>query len=522
LNKQLKQKVLESLSAVLPVTAIVLLLSVSIVSMDIATLALFLIGSLLLILGMGLFSLGAELAMIPLGEKAGKQLISFNKVPFIMLCCFLIGAFITIAEPNVQVLAEKTPSINNWVLILSVSFGIGIFLVFSLIRSIFDIALYKFLFVAYGIVFVLCYLVPEAFVVLAFDSGGVATGPITIPFIMALGIGLSRIGKRFGKGEGDGFGMIALSAVGPIIAILVLGLIYGDSTKEYVPKEIITPPDSKELGMQFINELPKYMYDVMMALVPIVVFFIIFQIFFFKLRKRQLIKIIVGIIYTFFGLVLFLTGANVGFMPAGTYIGSELAKLDHNIVIVPISMIIGYFIIRAEPAVPVLNQQVEETTNGTISKSTMMNGISIGMALSVGLSVLRILYDIPAIWFILSGYLIALLLSFVVPKKFTSIAFDSGCVASGVMASTFLLPFTIGACEAVSGDVLTNAFGIIGMVTMTPIIIIQFIGVIYRIKTRKHDKIHKHHFHIHEHKATETALGNEIEIIQFDSEVEKE
>jgi len=316
----------------------------------------------------------------------------------------------------------------------------------------------------------------------AFDSGGVTTGPMTVPFIMALGLGLAALGKSRQSGE-DSFGMIALCSVGPILAVLVLGLTYRAEGGSYEPFVIPEINSTRELGLQFGAAFPAYMKEVLGALLPIMIFFLVFQMLFLRLRKKQLGKLLVGLLYTFGGLTLFLTGVNVGFMPVGHFLGAELAGLSYRWVLVPLGMVIGYFIVKAEPAVLVLNKQVEDITSGAIPQRMMMAGLSMGMALSVGLSMLRVLTGLPLLALLLPGYALALGLSFVVPPIFTAIAFDSGGVASGPMTATFLLPLAMGACEAVQGNMLQDAFGIVAMVAMTPLMMIQLIGLIYRIKT---------------------------------------
>lgn len=322
---------------------------------------------------------------------------------------------------------------------------------------------------------------------MSIDSGGVTTGPMTVPFIMALGIGISSI-RSDNRAEDDSFGLIALSSIGPILSVLVLGLIYHPESTEYVAEVVPEIGNSVELWSVFIRGLPKYMEEMAISLLPIIVFFIIFQLIFRKMKKRMLIKIVIGMIYTYVGLVLFLTGVNVGFMPAGSYLGQVIAGNPFKWVIVPISMLIGYFIVLAEPAVMVLTHQVEEITSGTITAGAMSLSLSIGVGVSLGLAMIRVLTGISIFWFLIPGYAVALILSFFVPKIFTAIAFDSGGVASGPMTATFLLSFAIGACMSVGGNIVTDAFGIVAMVAMTPLITIQILGLVYQIRSRHSEK----------------------------------
>lgn len=487
MNQKLKEKIAESLSSVLPVTCIVLILGITITPIPLDPLMLFLAGAAFLIVGMGFFTLGVDMAMMPIGEKVGSQLAKAKRLPIIILACIVMGAVVTVAEPDLQVLAGQTPAVPDMVLILTVAAGVGLFLAVAFLRSLFGWSLSHILMVCYLILFILAFYIPGDFLAVAFDSGGVTTGPVTVPFIMALGMGLSSIGQGKNK-DSDSFGLVALCSIGPILAVMILGLMYQSSSGAYEPMVIPSISNSQDLWLAFQHQLPDYAKEVFIALLPILALFLLFQIFFLKMRKRQVIKILVGILYSYIGLTLFLTGVNVGFMPAGNYLGRQLASLPYKWVLIPVAMLIGYFIVKAEPAVQVLNKQVADITGGTISEKTMMKGLSIGMALSLGLSMLRVMTGLPLMALLLPGYALALGLSFAVPPVFTSIAFDSGGVASGPMTATFLLPFAMGACEALGGNLLTDAFGIVAMVAMTPLIIIQLIGLSYELKTKKAKK----------------------------------
>ena len=308
---------------------------------------------------------------------------------------------------------------------------------------------------------------------------------------MALGVGLSSIGQ--GKNaDSDSFGLVSLCSIGPILSVMILGLLFQSSSGAYEPMTIPSISNSQDLWLAFQSELPHYAAEVFTALFPILAFFLLFQIFFLKMRKRQVVKILVGMLYSYIGLTLFLTGVNVGFMPAGSYLGKQMASLPYRWILVPVAMLIGYYIVKAEPAVQVLNKQVADVTGGSISEKTMMTGLSIGMALSLGFSLFRVITGLPLLAFLLPGYALALGLSFVVPPVFTSIAFDSGGVASGPMTATFLLPLCMGACEALGGNILTDAFGIVAMVAMTPLIIIQLIGLSFELKTRREKAVSRH------------------------------
>lgn len=487
MQKKLKEKWHEALQAVLPIIAIVLVLCFAIAPLSPSILLCFLMGAVLLLAGMMLFTLGAEIAMTPMGERVGTCLTKSRSLPLSVFLAFLLGFIITISEPDLQVLAEQVPSIPNMTLILSVAAGVGVFLVIALLRMLFSVALPPLLIVFYAVIFGLALFVPKDFLSVAFDSGGVTTGPMTVPFIMALGIGISAT-RSDRHAADDSFGLVALCSIGPILAVMLLGMIYNPGESIYTPPEIPDVENSIELFHLFAVELPAYIKEIAVSLLPIVVFFLIFQIIQLKLPKRQLVKILIGLVYTYIGLVLFLTGVNVGFMPAGNYLGQELASSSHPYALVPIAMVMGYFIVKAEPAVYVLNKQVEEITDGAISERAMGLGLSIGVAVSLGLAMIRVLTGISILWFIVPGYAAALGISFFVPKIYTAIAFDSGGVASGPMTAAFLLPLAQGACTALGGNIVQDAFGVVAMVAMTPLITIQVMGLASKLLAKKKDE----------------------------------
>ncbi len=481
----LHDKFQESIASVLPITIIVLLLCFTVAPIPNNMLVSFLMGAVLLIVGMAFFTLGADTAMTPIGTKVGSCITKSRKVWLIVFVSFLLGIIITISEPDLQVLANQVPNIPNAALIGAVALGVGVFLVIAMLRILFGISLNILLIGFYIIVFGLATLVPKNFWAVAFDSGGVTTGPMTVPFIMALGVGVSAIRSDRHAGN-DSFGLVALCSIGPILAVLVLGLMY-PSEAAYTPVEIPEMENSQEMILLFVHGLPHYAKEVAIALAPIVAFFFLFNTFYIKMPKKPLISISVGLIFTYVGLVLFLTGVNVGFMPVGNYIGNLIGSKSFNWILLPIAMLIGYFIVKAEPAVHVLNKQVEDLTAGSIPARAMELSLSIGVATSLGLAMIRVLTGISVMYFLVPGYVLALGLSFFTPKIFTSIAFDSGGVASGPMTATFLLPFAMGACEAIGGPerIVSDAFGVVAMVAMTPLITIQLLGVEYKFRTRR-------------------------------------
>lgn len=481
----LHDKFQESLASVLPITIIVLLLCFTVAPIPNNMLVSFLMGAVLLIVGMAFFTLGADTAMTPIGTKVGSCITKSRKIWMIVFVSFLLGVIITISEPDLQVLANQVPNIPNAALIGTVALGVGIFLVIAMLRILFGISLNILLIGFYIVVFLMAMFVPKNFWAVAFDSGGVTTGPMTVPFIMALGVGVSAIRSDRHAGN-DSFGLVALCSIGPILAVLVLGLLY-PSEAAYTPVEIPEMENSQEMIMLFVHGLPHYAKEVAIALAPIVAFFFLFNAFYIKMPKKPLISISVGLLFTYLGLLLFLTGVNVGFMPVGNYIGKMIGSKEFNWILLPIAMLIGYFIVKAEPAVHVLNKQVEDLTAGSIPARAMELSLSIGVASSLGLAMIRVLTGISVMYFLIPGYVLALGLSFFAPKIFTSIAFDSGGVASGPMTATFLLPFAMGACEAIGGPerIVSDAFGVVAMVAMTPLITIQLLGVEYKFRTRK-------------------------------------
>ena len=474
---------MEALRAVLPIIGLVLLLCFTIAPISASILLCFLLGGVLLVVGEMFFTLGAEMSMSPMGERVGACMVRSRKLWFILGLAFVLGVLVTISEPDLQVLAEQVPAIPNMTLILAVAIGVGAFLMVAMLRMLFNIPLNNLLLLFYGVVFLLAVFAPADFLAVAFDSGGVTTGPMTVPFIMALGVGVASIRSDRHAAE-DSFGLVSLCSIGPILAVLILGLVYRPDDAAYTPPVLPEISDSVELWQLFQEGIPTYMGEIAVALLPIIVLFGLFQIVMLRLSRRQLLKIVIGLVYTYVGLVLFLTGVNVGFIPAGNYIGQTLASLDHPGIIIPIAMVMGYFIVRAEPAVYVLNKQVEEVTDGAISAGAMGIGLSVGVAISLGLAMVRVLTGISILWFMIPGYAIALGISFFVPRIYTAIAFDSGGVASGPMATTFLLPLAQGACTAVGGNIVTDAFGVVAMVAMTPLITIQVMGLASQISTR--------------------------------------
>lgn len=478
--KILSEKLKESFASVLPVTLIVLVLSFTpLVSFSTKELLVFAVSAVFLVVGIGLFNLGADLAMTPMGEQVGSGLTKSRKLLLLLSVCFVMGVLITVAEPDLSVLAEQVKNaVEPMLLIVTVGIGVGFFLLLAIVKVVWKKDLSTIIIFFYMALFMLGMLMltfdKEQFVPLAFDSGGVTTGPITVPFIMALGVGVA--GAIGGKNANENsFGLIALCSIGPIMALMGLVIFSkGDLTYKLSPESYSI---DASLGENFIPTVAAVAHEVLVALGLIVVFFLALQFVALRLSRSKLVQMSFGICYTFVGLVVFLTAVTVGFMPVGFELGCNLAKMPRALVVS--GFVIGMVVVLAEPAVHVLNKQVEDITGGLVSKRSMLIALSVGVGLSIGLSMIRIIVGFPIIYYLIPGYFISLALSFFVPKLYTAIAFDSGGVASGPLTSSFILPLSIGACSVIhdGGDsILSYAFGIVAMVAMTPLITIQVMG----------------------------------------------
>jgi hypothetical protein len=465
LRKILREKTNEAVKSLLPIVVIVLVLNFTITPMNFAVRGLFIGGALLLVVGMSLFTMGADMAMMPIGEHLGQYLTKSRKMWLIIIASLIMGTMVTIAEPDLQILARQVPGVPPMTLTLCVAVGLGVFLVIAMLRIMFIWNMSYLLSGLYIGVLVLGVFIPKEYLAVSFDAGGVTTGPFAIPFILALGVGVAAV--RGGKSTMyDSFGLAALCSIGPIYAVMILGFQFPAKESTLGAAQIDEITNVSQLVGEFLRELPIYAHEILLAVTPLIVVFLLFQIFALRLPLAHLARIGVGLVYTFLGLTIFLTGVGVGFLPAGSYIGSFVGKLDYNWVLIPLGVLMGFFIVLAEPAVHVLIESVEEMTGGAIARNTMLRAFSISVGISVGL---------------------AIALSFFVPKIFTAVAFDSGAVASGPMTATFLLPFTMGACAAVGGDMMMDAFGVVAMVAMTPLFTVQVLGLLYdrRMKATK-------------------------------------
>ena len=489
--KALHEKIKEALISALPITLIVYIMSLTPwFSFSKAELITFTIGAVLLILGIGLFNLGADLAMTPMGTQVGSGLSKQRRLGLLLGVCFVLGMLITIAEPDLQVLAKQVAEVmNGTALIVTVGVGVGVFLVVAVLKIVFKRTLSEILSIFYMLLFAVALILAvqgkTELLPVAFDSGGVTTGPITVPFIMALGVGVAHIlGDR--RSKDNSFGLVALCSIGPILAVMVLGLFSKDGMTYTVPDYTVSP----EIAETYLHTALHTAKEVTIALGLIVVFFLICQFTFLKLPRTKLKKIAIGVVFTYLGLILFLTGVNVGFMPIGYKLGESLGAL-HPAVLIIFGVCMGVLVVLAEPAIHVLTVQVEDVTSGLITRRSMILGLCLGVGAAIGLAMLRIVFDFSIVYYVIPGYFISLGLSLFVPRVYTAIAFDSGGVASGPMTSGFILPFAVGACVAAQGAdaVLQDAFGVVAVVAMTPLITIQLLGfkgiVSERVKERR-------------------------------------
>lgn len=479
MNNAFLKKICAACASILPIAIIVIILNFAIEPIDKYSFGAFAIGAACLIAGSAMYSIGVDAAIEPIGEHVGNGISHTKNIGAILGIVFAIGCVITVAEPSLSVLASQV-SINDWTLILTVSLGVGLFMVAAVLRMALKISLSVLFAASYLITFLLVIFADRNVIPLAFDSGGVTTGLITVPFIMALASGISSaIGGN--NPQENSFGIIGICSVGPIIVVLILSLAVAATSD---PGATAAPAmrSARDVADAYMTQFPIRLKGSAIALAPIIAMFLAMQIATLRLPRKRLIKILIGLCFAYVGITTFLAGANAGFMSIGAYIGGKTASVSRWLII-PVGAAIGGVIALAEPAIRVLNKQIEEITGGTISRRAMLVSLIASMSVAVGLAMLRIAFRIDILWILVPGYAIAVALSFFVPKIFTGIAFDSGGVASGPMTATFLLPFAVGACAELGGNVLTDAFGIIGFVALSPLVVLQTFGLAYRIKT---------------------------------------
>lgn len=481
----LTQKIREVSLSVIPITIIVLLLNFTIAPLETPMIIRFLIGAFLIIIGLSIFLFGIDIGITPFGNSIGSSITKSNKTWLVAAAGIVLGFFVAVAEPNIRVLADQIEDISSKILtsssiVLIVSIGIATMIAIGLIRIVKNISLRLVLIGTYLTVFILSLFVTPEFFAIAFDSSGASTGALTVPFILALSVGVSSIKKDSKSSEDDSFGLVGVSTTGPVIAVMLMYIL----TKNIEFSDTSTFETS---SLPFLKSLSETSFQVFIALTPIFIMFLVAQFTVFKMHKKLFYKILKGILYTFIGLVLFLVGVNTGFMDVGKAIGSGIVSGGNTLPVIIVGFILGLVTILAEPAVYVLTHQIEDVTSGYVSRKSVILTLSIGVGVAVALSMLRILVPQIQLWhYLLPGYLISIAMTFFVPKLFVGMAFDSGAVASGPMAATFILAFAQGVASATEGaDVLIDGFGIISMVALTPVLAIQILGVIFKIKSRK-------------------------------------
>ena len=476
--EEFKKNFKSSCVTILPITVIVLFI-IMFTPIDINISVSFILSSLLLIFGSSLFTFGAEISMELIGNKIGKDLVRSKKVWLILIVGFIIGTIVTVAEPDLLVLAEQLTSIPSWLLILTISIGVGLCVLLASARSLFGWNLNIMLIIGFILIFILMFFVPEDFIPVAFDSGGVTTGTMSIPFILTLGIGLvsSRIDK---KAKEESFGLVALASTGPIIMVMILGLFMNYESGMTFDSSIYTNYSINNYLIQLVSCFK----DVILSIFPILVVFFIYQGLTKRVKKKEFRKIMFGTCITIIGLTIFLVASNVGFLNMGYYIGNYFSSIGYKEVLIPIIMILAFFISIAEPAVVILLDQVEEFTAGGISNNLLKVALAIGVSLAAGLSLHRAFTGTSFMIYAFIGYGIALLLTFFIPKVFTAIAFDAGGATGGSLTTTFLLPIAIGSCVALGGNVYTDAFGLASFVSLVPIITVEIVGLIYDVKSK--------------------------------------
>jgi len=434
----------------------------------------FVVCTLLLGAGLALFNIGVDSSMTRIGTLLGETLTKHGSIFLLISMTFVLGFLVTVAEPDLAVLASQI-SVNKILTICIVAVGIGIFLVVGVLRVLSKKSL-KIMFLAfYALIFALVGIARPDFLPFSFDSGGVTTGPVTVPFILAFGAGVA-MSTSAGKGGEDAFGFSALCSVGPILILIIVSFFLPKGALDYGYTEAAFSYPS--LGMALLNSLR----DVGIAFGPMVLFFLVFDLLFIKLSKKALLKIIVGLIYDYVGLVIFLSGVTAGFLPMAQRVGSSLASGNNLPLIISATALFGLFAILAEPAVHVLVKQIENVSEGTIKARTVLIVMSLANALAVVISILRIYFEIPILYFLIPGYILAMVLMIFTPNIYTYIAFDSGSVSAGPIASTFILPFALGFCHALDHDVYSYAFGVVGIVSLMPLIVIQMLGVYAVVK----------------------------------------
>lgn len=489
----LTEKFKEVLVSVLPIVAIVLILNFTITPLETTVVLRFLLGAAFIIIGLAVFLLGTDIGITPIGNYLGKGATKSNKVWVVVIAGLFLGFFISIAEPDLHILANQINTVTGGIvpsstILVAVSIGIAVMMTVGILRIVFNIPLFKILTGVYFLIFILALFTSSEFLAISFDASGATTGALTVPFMLSLSSGISSMKKNGKASEKDSFGLVAISSSGAIMAVMILNIITGQN--ELTGELPVDLNPSGTVLEPFLHEIPTISQEIFIALVPIVLTFLAYNFFSLKLHKRPLARVLKGIIYVFVGLVIFLVGVNAGFMNVGSLIGYNLASMDASIYLLLIAFVLGLVTILAEPAVYVLTQQIEQVTNGYVKRKAVLVALSLGVGLAVLLSVIRIMVPGLELWhYLLPGYIIAIGLMYIVPKMFIGMAFDAGGVASGPMTATFILAFVQGAAQSIEGaDVIRDGFGMIAMVAMMPIITLQILGLIFKLKSKREDR----------------------------------
>lgn len=485
--KEYWEKVKESAKSILPFFAIIVGLYLIFMKFNTWAFLSLIIATLFMILGMALFSVGVDMSTMKMGGYVGSNMSKSRKISFMIIYSFVLGFIVTIAEPDLMVLAEQVPGISSkWVILLTVSAGTGIFLALSTLKTLFKWNIKWILVGCYVGLLALACLCHANFVPLAFDCEGITTGPVSVPFIMAFGLGICSV-RTDKNSQNDGFGLIALASVGPALAVFIVSM-FLSSTASTTSEVVSTVTSASQMGESIGLEILSYMKEVMIVILPIFVFFLIYNYMYLKLPKQALARIFIGLLYTYIGLVLFLTGVSTGYLPTANELGGAIASSNVWWVIIPLGLVIGFFLVFAEPAVHVLNKQVEDITGGIIKQKTMQISISIGVAIAVFLSVLRAVFAINFLWFLIPLVLVIIVLSIISPTLFVSIGFDSGGTAAGALSCSFVLPFVVGIANSFGHSTMLYAFGTIGFIALTPVVVIEIMGIRYNYVKNKSNK----------------------------------
>ncbi|NMB00556.1 MAG: DUF1538 domain-containing protein [Firmicutes bacterium] len=481
----------DNIRAVTPIAAIVLLLNITLVPLGLPLILRFLVGAILIIIGLSLFLFGVEIGITPMGSLTGSSLVKTNKLPLVLLGGLFLGFFISVAEPGLMVLANQVDfvtisAISSMKLLVVVSIGLAIMVALGFLRVFLNISLKVFLLVCYIIILVLAFFTQPEFLAIAFDASGATTGILAVPFLLALAVGISRLRKDSKASEEDSFGLVAIASAGAIMAVMVLNIVIG--TQEYVAASLEPIKlDNVTVIQPFLAHFSEALRESFYSLLPLTVAFFVLQDLLFKLDRKHFVRIVKGFLYAFIGLVVFLVGVNGGFMEISSELGLRLASLDNKSWLVLTAFALGFFTILAEPAVFVLTHQIEEVTSGYVKRKAVGAALSIGVGFAVATATIRILTPSLQLWHILlPGYIIAVSMMHFVPTLFVGIAFDAGGVATGPMTATFILAFVQGAASSFEGaNLLRDGFGMIALVAMAPIITLQILGVIFQARSRK-------------------------------------